>query len=74
MRILTSSLITLILIAGGAVIFKVSPSKCASIRGDDTLFVLTGDSRRIPYAMKLLEHHPHRRLEIIGVVGMNMRH
>ncbi|MGI5846237.1 MAG: YdcF family protein [Alphaproteobacteria bacterium] len=70
MRILTSSLITLILIAGGAVIFKVStPSKCASIRGDDTLFVLTGDSRRIPYAMKLLEHHPHRRLEIIGVGG-----
>lgn len=70
MRFLTSSLITLIIIAGGAVAFKIStPDKCALIRGDDTLFVLTGDSRRIPYAMKLLENHPYRHLEIVGVGG-----
>ena len=70
MKILTPSLLILILIAGGAVAFKVTtPDKCASIRGDDTLFVLTGDSRRIPYAMKLLENHPYRNLEIVGVGG-----
>jgi len=58
------------LLAGGAVAFKVTtPNKCALIRGDDTLFVLTGDSRRIPYAMKLLENHPYRQLEIVGVGG-----
>ncbi len=70
MKILTPSLIVLVLLAGGATIFKLgTPDKCALVRGDDTLFVLTGDSRRIPYAMKLLEHHPDRHLEIIGVGG-----
>lgn len=70
MKLLTPSLIVLILLAGGATAFKLgTPNKCAWVRADDTLFVLTGDARRIPYAMKLLEHHPERHLEIIGVGG-----
>lgn len=70
MKFLTSSLIPLMLLVGGAVAFKVfTPDKCMSIRGNDTLFVLTGDARRIPYAMKLLENHPDRQLEIVGVGG-----
>lgn len=70
MKLLTPSLAILILLAGGAVTFKTrTPDKCASVRNDDTLFVLTGDSRRIPYAMKLLENHPDRNLKIIGVGG-----
>ncbi len=70
MSLLKSSLLPLVLIAGGAIIFKeATPNKCEFIRDDDTLFVLTGDSRRIPYAMKLLENHPGRQLEIVGVGG-----
>jgi uncharacterized SAM-binding protein YcdF (DUF218 family) len=69
-KLLTPSLILLLILGGGAVVFKLeTPNRCAYVRGDDTLFVLTGDVRRIPYAMKLLEHHPNRRLQIVGVGG-----
>lgn len=70
MKILTPSLLLLLVVAGGAVAFKsATPNSCARVREDDTLFALTGDIRRIPYAMKLLEHHPNRKLQIVGVGG-----
>lgn len=70
MSLLKSSLLPLVFLAGGALVFKeATPNKCELIRDDDTLFVLTGDSRRIPYAMRLLENHPNRHLEIVGVGG-----
>ena len=72
MKTLTPSLLLLIILAGGAVAFKLAtPNSCAGVRGDDTLFVLTGDSRRIPFAMNLLEYHTNRKLYIIGVGGDN---
>ncbi|MCL1891688.1 MAG: YdcF family protein [Alphaproteobacteria bacterium] len=70
MKLLTPSLLILLIIAGGAVAFKLgTPTKCANVRGDDTLFALTGDVRRIPYAMKLLEYRTDRKLQIVGVGG-----
>jgi len=69
-KLLTPSLLILLVIAAGAVAFKLAtPNNCARVRGDDTLFVLTGDIRRIPYAMNLLENHADRKLQIIGVGG-----
>jgi len=69
-KLLTPSLLLLFAVAGGAVAFKLStPNSCARVRSDDTMFVLTGDIRRIPYAMNLLENHRDRKLQIIGVGG-----
>jgi uncharacterized SAM-binding protein YcdF (DUF218 family) len=70
MKILTPSLVFLLLVMAGGIAFKLStPNRCAHVRGDDTLFVLTGDARRIPYAMSKLENHADRRLQIVGVGG-----
>ncbi|MDR0967238.1 MAG: YdcF family protein [Rickettsiales bacterium] len=70
MKLITPSLVILTIVFAGGVFFKLSaPTKCAGVRANDTLFVLTGDARRIPYALDLLKYHPYRKLEIIGVGG-----
>ena len=68
MKFLKPSLLILAAIVAGGVIFRIStPNTCAQVAADDGIFVLTGDARRIPFAVKLLDGFPGRRLFIIGV-------
>ena len=67
-KILKPSLIILAALVAGAVWFKRSaPTKCPALSADAKIFVLTGDSRRIPFATAKLSGFPDRRLYIIGV-------
>ncbi len=67
MKYLTPSLLLVLCFVFGGAIFKWSaPRSCADILKDDSIFVLTGDARRIPYAMKKLHEHPDADLYIIG--------
>lgn len=54
----------------GGIMFKsVTPPRCESLMQDDTIFVLTGDERRIPYAMRKLDDLKYGNLYIIGAGG-----
>ena len=67
MRFLTPSLLILTcFVIGGAVFKSMTPRTCGTILPDDTIFVLTGDMRRIPFAMRQLRKHPDTELYIIG--------
>ena len=45
---------------------SMTPPRCESLMENDNIFVLTGDSRRIPYAMKKLETLQYGNLYVIG--------
>ena len=67
MRFLTPSLLILTcFVIGGAVFKSMAPRTCGTILPDDTIFVLTGDMRRIPFAMRQMRKHPDTELYIIG--------
>lgn len=67
MKFLTPSLLMLSTFVLGGVMFKsMAPTRCATILPDDSIFVLTGDARRIPFAMRQLRQHPDINLYIIG--------
>ncbi len=67
MKFLTPSLLILSCFVLGGMMFKsMAPSRCATILPDDSIFVLTGDARRIPFAMRLLRKYPDADLYIIG--------
>ena len=67
MKILTPSLLILGAFVLGGIMFKtLAPNRCATIIPNDTIFVLTGDVRRIPFAMRQLNKHPGTNLYIIG--------
>lgn len=67
MKFLTPSLLILGLFILGGVVFKwTTPTECGPILKDDSIFVLTGDARRIPYAMEMFSTHPDTDLYIIG--------
>lgn len=67
MKLLTPSLLVLTCFVVGGIVFKsMAPRKCATILPDDTIFVLTGDMRRIPFAMRQLRKYPDADLYIIG--------
>ena len=67
MRFLTPSFLFLALFVLGGMIFKVSaPSSCGTILPDDSIFVLTGDERRIPFAVRQMQKYPDTDLYIIG--------
>lgn len=67
MKLLTPSLLVLTCFVVGGMVFKsMAPRKCATILPDDTIFVLTGDMRRIPFAMRQLRKYPDADLYIIG--------
>jgi len=67
MKLLTPSLLVLTCFVVGGMVFKsIAPRKCATILPDDTIFVLTGDMRRIPFAMRQLRKYPDADLYIIG--------
>ena len=55
-----------VLFAGGFVAFKMSEPSCQPIGERAHIFVLTGDARRIPFALEKLEGYPNRKLYIIG--------
>jgi hypothetical protein len=45
---------------------SMTPPKCENLQQTDNIFVLTGDVRRIPYALKKLETLEYGNLYIIG--------
>ena len=67
MRFITPSFLLLALFVLGGMIFKVSsPNRCDLILPDDSIFVLTGDERRIPFAVRQMQKYPDTDLYIIG--------
>lgn len=67
MRFLTPSFVFLALFLLGGMIFKISaPHNCSAILPDDSIFVLTGDERRIPFAIRQMQKYPDTDLYIIG--------
>lgn len=68
MRFLRPSfLLTCIFVLGGIMFKLTSPNDCDFILSNDSIFVLTGDFRRIPFAMQQTEKYPDSDLYIIGV-------
>ena len=53
-------------ILGGAVFKTLAPIHCGTILPNDSIFVLTGDERRIPFAIRKTREHPDAALYIIG--------
>jgi uncharacterized SAM-binding protein YcdF (DUF218 family) len=67
MKFLTPSFIVLGLFVIGGMVFKsYAPRNCGEIMPDDSVFVLTGDVRRIPFAMRMVEQFPATDVYIIG--------
>ena len=67
MKFITPSFILLFGFVLGGIMFKsVTPMHCGTIMSNDSIFVLTGDARRIPYAIRLNREHPGTSLYIIG--------
>lgn len=70
MRFLTPSLLVLALfVLGGAIFKSTAPTKCTTILPNDNIFVLTGDARRIPFAMRIKRQNPKVKIHIIGAGG-----
>lgn len=66
-RILTPTfLIFSCFILGGMIFKSTAPVQCGTIRPDDSIFVLTGDERRIPFAIRKMQEFPNANLYIIG--------
>lgn len=67
MKILRPSFLLLGLFVLGGVAFKLTaPNDCEFIMENDSIFVLTGDYRRVPFALKQMEKYPDSDLYIIG--------
>ncbi|MDR0741264.1 MAG: YdcF family protein [Rickettsiales bacterium] len=67
MKFLNSSLLIFgLFILGGAIFKTTAPTRCATILPDDSVFVLTGDARRIPFATRQIRKHPTATMYIIG--------
>lgn len=70
LRLLTPSFIIFSCFITGGILFKLlSPTKCGPIHPDDNIFVLTGDERRIPFAIRKMNEFPNANLYIIGAGG-----
>ncbi len=67
MRFLTPSFLLVVCFVFGGLMFKsLATTRCGLILPDDSIFVLTGDERRIPFALRKLEQNPDADLYIIG--------
>lgn len=67
MKYIPVSLILIFCFIFGGIMFKsMTPPRCGNLLQDDNLFVLTGDVRRIPYAVKKLKTLKYGQLYIIG--------
>lgn len=51
---------------GGMLFRSYAPRTCGEILANDSIFVLTGDERRIPFAMRKMNEYPNADLYIIG--------
>lgn len=70
MKLLNPSLLVLSAFVLGGLVFKsTAPTRCATLLPDDHIFVLTGDARRIPFALRQARPYPQTHLYIIGVGG-----
>lgn len=67
MKFFTPSFLAVALFVIGGIMFKsMTPPVCGTILPDDSIFVLTGDARRIPFAMRQMNKYPDADLYIIG--------
>ena len=67
------SLILICCFVFGGIMFKsMTPPRCETLMQDDNIFVLTGDERRIPYAIKKLNTIQYGNLYIIGAGAHNI--
>ncbi len=67
MKYIPLSLLLIILFVFGGIMFKsMTPPRCETLNQNDNIFVLTGDARRIPYAIKKLDSLRYGNLYIIG--------
>lgn len=66
MRIFSPSLLFGLFVIGGLLYKDTTPNDCHLIKNSDSAFVLTGDYRRIPFAMRRLHEHPDLKIYIIG--------
>ncbi|HNY24992.1 MAG TPA: YdcF family protein [Alphaproteobacteria bacterium] len=69
-----SLLILCLFVLGGAIFKSTAPTRCSVILPNDNIFVLTGDFRRIPFAMRQMRKHPTAQVYVIGAgaSGINM--
>jgi uncharacterized SAM-binding protein YcdF (DUF218 family) len=51
---------------GGLIFKSTAPTRCATILPGDSVFVLTGDDRRIPFARRVTRNVPKTTLYVIG--------
>ena len=66
-RLLTPSFLVFGLFIIGGLVFKATtPIQCGTILPNDNIFVLTGDERRIPFALRKMQEYPNADLYIIG--------
>ena len=73
MRYIPASLILLFCFVFGGLMFKsMTPPRCGSLLEQDNIFVLTGDTRRIPYALRKLDDLKYGQLYIIGAGATNI--
>ncbi len=71
-KALTPSFLVFSCICIGGMIFKATaPRECGEILPNDNIFVLTGDERRIPFAMRKINEYPNAELYIIGAGAPN---
>lgn len=67
MKYIPASLVLVCCFIFGGIMFKsMTPPRCINLQQTDNIFVLTGDVRRIPYALKKLETLQYGNLYIIG--------
>lgn len=67
MKCIPLSLLLICCFIFGGIIFKsMTPPRCEALQQTDTIFVLTGDARRIPYALKKLDDLRYGTLYVIG--------
>ncbi len=61
-----SLLILCLFVLGGAIFKSTAPTRCSTILPNDSIFVLTGDARRIPFALRQMRNYPNADIYIIG--------
>jgi uncharacterized SAM-binding protein YcdF (DUF218 family) len=61
-----SLLILCLFVLGGAIFKSTAPTNCSTILKNDSIFVLTGDARRIPFALRQMRRYPNANIYIIG--------
>lgn len=67
MKYIPASLILIFCFIFGGLMFKsMTPPRCEELQQNDNIFVLTGDARRIPYALRKLDDLQYGKLYIIG--------